>query len=258
MKFSRMFALTGLSAMAMTSAFAALYTQSVTLNGTTSFDGWDQNGFASNGVSYPGTAPWPTPIAPNATGSGDAGLFKVANGVGGGPYATGQPGLRNIYHGGTSSTPNTLGGTLKVADSTLVSGIQTVLFQIIISEAYGRDFYNYLAPVLKINGESGSHIFTYANLLAQEQNGTFPVPGGGEEPLYDNLWAFQWDVSGLGTVNSLEIEWSSVQHARIKGLQLDQSSAIHGDYFATVPEPGTIIALSAGALALLRRRKKNA
>jgi len=60
------------------------------------------------------------------------------------------------------------------------------------------------------------------------------------------------------SVNSLEIEWSSVQHARIKGLQLDQSSAVHGDVFAPVPEPATIVALSAGALALLRRRKKNA
>jgi len=195
LKFSRVFALTGLSAMAMSSGFAVLYTQSVDLDGTTSFDGWDGNGFAANGVGYPGTSPWPGPIATNMAGSGDAGLFKVGNGVGGGPYATGNPGVRNIYHGGQSTTPNTLGGTLKVGDSTLVGGIQTVLFQIIISEAYGRDFYNFLAPVLKINGESTPFGITYANLLAQEQNGTFPVPGGGEEPLYDNLWAFQWDVS---------------------------------------------------------------
>lgn len=256
MKSSRLFALAGLSAVAVSSAFPALYTVNVTLDGATQFDGWDGNGFAANGVNYPGTAPWPGPIASNVAGSGDAGLFKVANGPGGGPYPTGSAGLRNIYHGGTSAIPNTLGGTVMVGDSTLVAGIQTVAFQIVIGEAYGYDFFDHVAPVLTVNGETTSYTATYAHLLGQEQNGTFPVPGGGTEPLYDNLWGFQWDLSGLGTVTSLEITWSSVQHARIKGLQLDQSDEIHGDYFATVPEPATMAALGLGAAVLLRRRKK--
>ncbi len=256
MKSSRLFALAGLSAVAVSSAFSDLYTHTVTLNGTTQFDGWDGNGFAANGVNYPGTSPWPGPIVSNVAGSGDAGLFKVANGTGGGPYPTGSAGLRNIYHGGTSATPNTLGGTLKVGDSTLVAGIQTVVFQIIIGEAYGYDFFNHEAPVLTVNGETTSHTATFTHLLAQEQNGTFPVPGGGTEPLYDNLWGLQWDLAGLGDVTSLEITWSSVQHARIKGLQLDQSNQFQGDYFASVPEPGTMAALGLGAAALLRRRKK--
>lgn len=256
MKSSRIFALAGLSVVAVSSAFSVLYTQSVTLDGTTQFDGWDGNGFAANGVTYPGTSAWPGPIASNVAGSGDAGLFKVANGVGGGPYPTGSAGVRNVYHGGTSAIPNTLGGSLKVGDSTLVSGIQTVVFQIIISEAYGYDFYNEVAPVLTVNGGAMTYAATYTHLLDREQNGTFPVPGGGSEPLYDNLWGYQWDLSGLGSVTSLEISWSSVQHARIKGLQLDQSDEFNGDYFASVPEPGTMAALGLGAAVLLRRRKK--
>lgn len=242
--------------MAFSSAFATLYTYDLGLTGTKSFDGWDGNGFVANGVNYPGMGTWPGPMATNMAGSGDAGLIKVGNGVGGGPYATGSAGLRNIYHGGVSTVPNTLGGTLKVGDSTVVASAQTLFFQIIIAEAFGWDFYNDVAPILKINGQATTYAATFSHLLDREQNGTFEVPGGGTEPLYDNIYGMQWNLAGLGAVNSLEIEWSSVQHARIKGLQLDQTTDVYGDHFAAVPEPGTIVALSAGAIALLRRRKK--
>lgn len=260
MKISRMLAITGFAAMALSSAFATLYTQGVTLNGSTSFAGWDGNGFAANGVNYPGTGTWPGAVLPNAAGSDDSGLFKVANGVGGGPYPyySSAAQARAIYHGGQSSTPNTLGGTLKVSDATPVSGLQTIVFQVIIQEAFGYDFYSDVAPVLKINGAATTYAANFTHLISQEQNGTFTPPGGQPEPLYNNLYGFQWDVSGLGSINSFDLEWSSVQHALIFGLRLDESNQVHGDYFATVPEPGTMAALGLGAVALLRRRKKQA
>lgn len=246
MKFSRVLAFAGFAGMAMSSAFAVLNTQAVYLDGNTSFDGWDVGAFVRfNGVPYPGTAAWPNGIGSNVAGSEDATLEKAGNGVNGGPYPIGT----SIYHGGSSTTPNTLGGSLYVQDLTALSNVKTVAFQLIITDAYSYDFYDDIAPKLVVNGNSYSSNFFHE--LDSESVGDF-----GGEPAFAHLYAFQWDVSGLGAISSFEVAWSSVQHSRILGLQLDQSDAIHGDYFAAVPEPGTIVALSAGALALLRRRKK--
>ncbi len=230
------------------SSVLALDIKGVFLDGTTSFDGWDSDAFVSNGVRYPGYDAWPTGIGSNVSGSGDATLEKAGNGTGGGPYPTGG----SIYHGGSSATPNTLGGSLYVSELTALENVKTIAFQIIISDAYGYDFFDRVGPKLIVNGAELSATY-FHDLGSEPASGT---PTG--DPMFNNLYAYQWDVSSLGPISQFEISWSSVQHARILGLQLDQSDAIHGDYFAAVPEPGTIVALSAGALALLRRRKKKA
>jgi hypothetical protein len=83
-------------------------------------------------------------------------------------------------------------------------------------------------------------------LLSQVQTGTFTNPVTmQEEPIYENEWLVQWDVSGLGPITDFGIRFQGVQHAQLYELRLDQ-----GDAYTLVPEPATALQLLAGLLGL--------
>lgn len=244
------FVLLGLVSLSLARGSAQAAFVAPNLPGATQFDGWyDLSAAANPGYpGYPGTKAWPAPIGSAAAGSGDATLNKTGNGAGGGPY----PSSTYIYHGGTSSTPNTLGGSLAVSDATPVAGLETVVFQIKISEAYGYDLYNNAAPVLSYNGGAQSLVPTITQLVSAEQIGVFD-PGTGPEPIYTNEWLFQWDLSSLGSITDFTVGWSSVQHSLIYAVQLDQ-----GNTFVPVPEPSTLVLAGLAGVALVVARRRRA
>ncbi len=255
--------------------FAVPTTREMDLLGNRQFDGWATSaiiGSANSGFSgFPGSGVWPRAITSQTVhgihGDGDAGLYKAKNGTGGGPYPAGG----SIYFGGFSGDINNDGGTLAVYDSTPIVNVKTVTFQFVIGEAWTYDLWNRADPILKVNGvatnggaggalPTGTPVaLTYSEVLEREFNGTVEMPSGTEN-LYNNLRAYQWDLSSIvDPITSFSIEFTGVQHAQLYALQLDQSDAFmnYAAWQQPVPEPATIVALSAGALALMRRRKKN-
>ena len=253
------------------SAFAAAQSSphSISLGGTTQYDGWANftpTNFPGTG-NFPGGTPWANPLGSNTAGSGDATLRKTANGTGGGgPFVLSG----SIYSGGFSSTPNTFGGSLAVDDTTVVSGLKTVAFQLEIGEAFGYDLYNRVDPVLNYTyiptggspttASFSSTLFT-TRLAHVDTGASFTDPTTGlPQELFNNLYGYQWDLSGVaGTVTGISISFNTVQHSQIYSLQLDQSSQAHGSNVfvaAAVPEPTSLAALGLGAIALVRRRRK--
>ncbi|RYG37106.1 PEP-CTERM sorting domain-containing protein [bacterium] len=222
---------------------------------TVQSDFWnDVSGSANPGRgSFPGTGAWSAPIESNI--GGDAKLSKVSNGTGGGPYAASQ----SIYFGGFSGDVNNNGGTLAVSDFTPVANLKTVVFQLQMGEAWTYDLWNGAAPVLSYNGGTQSLAATYSDVIAREFTGTVTMPSG-EEPIYNNLRGYQWDLSGLSGITDFSISFTGVQHAQLYGLRLDQSDLAYGTPVGplpqAVPEPASMIALSLGAVAFLRRRRK--
>lgn len=221
------------------------------LAGTTQYDGWDGI-TAANYTGYgtfPGSGAWPAPIGSNQSGSGDADLSKVANGSGGGPYLASG----GIYSGGFAFTPNTLGGTLGVSDSTPVANLANVVFQVEISEAFGYDLFNDVLPKLSYNGGSQNLAPSFDTIVERVQNGTFDVPGGGTEPLYINTYLVQWDLSALSGITSFSVSFNTVQHSVVSEARLDQSDSYSA---LTVPAPASAALVGIGGLVAIRRRRK--
>lgn len=227
------------------------------LTGNTQYDSWysfSSSNYPGTG-SFPGTTMW-SPIA--SPDGGDGLLVKVANGSGGGPYV----GSSSIYFGGFSGDANVNGGTLAVTDSTPVSGLQTVAFQVKIGEATTYDFYNDVLPVLTITfADTSTQTIsaTYSTITEQLYNGTVTMPTG-EEPLYINTYLLLWDLSDVsGTITGISVDFTAVQHAQVYDLRLDQSDADEAAslYAAAVPEPAAVslLALGAGAMIMRRRRR---
>ncbi len=199
------------------------------LAGTTSYDGWSNfSRYTYSGlVPFPGTSDWPRPLDSSAAGSGDAEITRlaIADDRTGGPY----PAEDSLYFFSGSQVPNALGGTLRVADPSPLAGVKTVVLQIQIGEADGYDFVSPGGvPVLKVNGGAVGVASLTPVTIDRYLNGTFESPETGlDEPVYVNTWGFQWDVSGLGPINSIQIDFSAVTHAQIYAMRLDQSSATY-------------------------------
>jgi hypothetical protein len=236
---------------------ASAQLQSISLPGATDNDTWSALDSAVSGPGYggfPGSAAWPAPIG--STSGGDAGLMKISNGTGGGPY----PATGSIYFGGFSGDLNNNGGTLSVTDSTPVAGLANVVFQIEIGEAWTYDFYNDVLPVLSYTTGSGTvaGLAATAWSVAQVFTGTVAMPTG-EEPVYNNTYRLQWDLSGVAeTINAFSITFTGVQHAQLYAIQLDQSS-VYGSVVSAspVPEPASFAALAGlGVLGLAATRRR--
>jgi hypothetical protein len=221
------------------------------LGGNTESNGW----LTINSSVFPGTGGFPgmSMWAPlGSTTGGDAVIQKVSNGAAGGPYV----GSSSLYFGGFSSDLNVDGGTIAVVDSTPVANLANIVFQIQIGEALTFDFYNGVLPTLSYTTGSGTVSTISATnwtYLERYDNGTVTVPTG-EETVYINTYALQWDLSGVTEdITGFSISLTGVQHAQIYAMQLDQSDT----YVQVVPEPtaGTLAGLGAVALALRRRRR---
>lgn len=242
------FLLVAVSIFFLHSVPAAAQIVPVSLGGAVSYDGW-QDIIADNFTGYglfPGGSAWPSPIGSNAGGSGDAQLQRLAGGGGGGPF----PATESLYFGSNRQIPNELGGTLRIADETPVPSVRTVTLQIQIGQADGYDFQSPNGlPVLKSNGQSASLASRTPVLIGRIDYGTFPNPQtGADEPLYLNTWGFQWDVSALGTITSIQIDFSAVTHAQIYAMRLDQSSTAYTSSVFTASSDTRIIGLS-GSMA---------
>lgn len=223
----------------------------VTIPGNTGFPG------------FPGSGAWPHPIASQVDASvgsvgdtlGGAGLYKVANGPGGGPY----PASGSIYYGGFSGDANLNGGTLAVQDTTPLAGLGTIVFQVGIGEAWTYDFLNHELPTLTLTHSSGTTSgigASFSQVLSKFFNGTVTMPSG-EEDVYINQYALQWDVSGYSDISSFEVVFTGVQHAQLYGLTLTQSDVF--TQAVPVPEPTTYAMMMAGLGvigAVVRRRRK--
>lgn len=197
---------------------------------------------------FPGAAPWSSPISSQGQGDNSASLTKVS----GAAYPAGT----SIYFGGTVMTPNTNGAQLRVSDSTPVSSLTTIVFQIQFGEAMGYDFYNNVAPVLTFTAgaQSGTSVAaTYSGVTSRFANGTFD-PGTGPEPLYTNTYGFQWDLSGItAPITDFNITFNGVQHSSLYGMKLEQFDQNPGGNL--VPEPSFALLGGLGGLLLLRRKK---
>ena len=195
------------------------------LAGATSYDGWTNLSRYTypDFPGFPGTTDWPRPLAPLAPGSGDAEISRLtpaADGTGGA-----YPAEESLYFFSFLHIPNALGGTLRVGDATPLGGVRTVVLQMQIGEVEGYDFVSPGgAPALKVNGETVGRASLSPVLLNRFQSGTFPSPETGlDEPVFVNTWGFQWDVSSLGPISFLGIDFSAVTHAQIYAVRLDQS-----------------------------------
>lgn len=247
------FALVVLGSLATASAAVT----SISLGGTTTTEGWNSlsNTTISGYPGYPGTGNWPSPVASQVgtitAPDTRATLNKTSNGTQGGPYF----GNGYIYHGGTSSTPNILGGSLAIADATPLSGVRTVVFQIEINNPFGHSFHNATLPTLSYTagGTPATNVAASYSAIIDSKPGA-PFQGNAVDL---NTWALQWDLPA--GVSEFTIGWSSVQHAQIYALQLDQGSAVAlGSVLpAAVPEPASLALAAAGALIGLRRRRNS-
>ncbi len=235
--------------------------QTITLSGTTSFDGWASfsNTTMTGYGSYPGTGAWTGTygssvvgtIGSNVVGSADAYLSKVSNGTGGGPYVGGS----SIYFGGSSTVANTNGGALAITDETPLLGLETIVLQLEIGQVYGHSFFNDALPTLTYTYNDGtgdvtvsSVASTYSNILVQVQNGTMMG-----EPVYVNLYALQWDLSAVtGEIIDYTINFNAVQHAQVYAAQVNQSDTMT----QAVPEPSTYAMLIAGSAMLFWRMRR--
>jgi hypothetical protein len=112
-----------------------------------------------------------------------------------------------------------------VADPTPLGGVKTVVLQMQIGEVEGYDFVSPGgAPALKVNGETVGRASLSPVLINRFQSGTFYSEVTElDEPVFVNTWGFQWDVSSLGSISSLGIDFSAVTHAQIYAVRLDQS-----------------------------------
>ncbi|MEM1166149.1 MAG: hypothetical protein AAGI30_07645 [Planctomycetota bacterium] len=256
-------------------------------SGNTDFDAWDNLTITNPQIaaadpafpSFSGsTSPWPEGIESALTGiqtvindngtpgdplddfeedivvvtdeTGDAVFDRVAG-------TSGYPAGASIY--------NSFGtGTYTVSDTNVLPGLETVLFQIELGAGVenffgpeGTQVPGFFSPttgggepVLNFNGGSQELAPVYEDSFAGPRAFSVPIPGipGGTTIIF----AFQWDLAGLGPISSYEIVWTTIEFGTSYAIQLDSSST-----FSLVPTPGAVSLLAVAGLAAARRRRSN-
>ena len=240
-------AITSSAIVASTTAIASGQFIDPNLSGDTQFDGWDTLNrslpqIADNDAAwptFPGATPWPEGIGSYLTFgtadrsdddvTGDA-VFNKTSGFG--------------YPAGFSIYASPFGnGTFEVADNTVVSNIETVVFQIEIGTgsaptALSGD------PTLTINGTTQVALFNDFLLSSG-------VSDTGFGPVNVDARAYQWDLRGLGPITSFAVDFAPAgTSTTITALQLDQ-----GNVFTAIPAPGAALTVGAAGVIAARRRR---
>lgn len=212
------------------------------LQGTTRTDGWENMiSFVYSGVltppGFPGSASWTTSIEANQSGSNGGGEFIKTS-------LNGYPASAGVY------SPFTLSG-YRVFSNSPLSSAETIVFQIYMTTGEGGSALSTL-PTLNLNGGTQALAANFSALTYNQMSGT--VPGGGDgEPLFDQVLAYQWDLSAFDSqITSFQINFNVTSHSTIYGLQVDQSSV----FAAVVPEPGSAGLFAVAAICWVMRRKK--
>ena len=243
-------------------------------------------------VNTGGTAAALNKVA-NGNGTGALGKFNADGtrnstawgGTGFGPYPAGD----SLYAISFSNEPNTKGGTLGVFEANPVANLSNVVFQVELGSANGYDFYEPSVGATTALGTAGSRQVgsltvtdyfptlnltlannttvslnaTYAELSAKGFNGTIEMPTGTDgaledQPIWINLYAFQWDLRGYNNIASYNITWNVVEHTQTYAARLTQSDVFNQVVATAVPEPQTYALMLAGMGMMgvvLRRRK---
>lgn len=225
--------------------------------GATSYSAWTNLGvsYGGYGGNFPGPSNWPAPIPANA-GSTTASINRTSGGApGSGPYITRNPitdtngapiSTGSIYFGSFSGATNVLGGTVRLAESSALSGVQSIVFQIQIGEVFGYDFFEPSGfPALTLDGDSSAIPVSFTNLVNSFENGIDPQFG---TPVFINTWGYQWNLTNGQIPASYAITMSGVAHSQIYALRLDSTTVLQQQ--AVVPEPSVVSLLLAGGLLL--------
>ncbi|MDQ8195860.1 PEP-CTERM sorting domain-containing protein [Coraliomargarita sp. SDUM461004] len=264
--------------------------QQIELGGMTKSDGWYNLSSATktktvHGQEYtfPGitgyptffgsTGAWPSSIESqlNSSVATPAELVKTANGLGGGPFPSGD----SMYYGSFGTDPNAYGGSLAVQEANPLTSLQTVTFQVQFGGAWTYDFVDNQTTGLEVGAlttasyfpqltltlqDSSTQTLTadWASLMVNAYNGTVEMPSG-DEDVFINLYGFQWDLSSYDNIVSFDVEFSGVEHAQLYALQLDQSTQAYTSSVLPVPEPASasaILGVAVIAFVAARRRKR--
>jgi len=197
------------------------------LSGNTAFHGWEalHNGYydpADHGGGYPGSADWALPMVANE-GEAEAELMKVSG--------TGYPGSSSLY--------SSAGGVFSVSDDDPLPGLQTLVFSISIGAGTTGDIVT--GPTLSVNGGTsiGAADQTWDLGSSQATIGGFEVT--------QTRYSYQWDLSGFGSgVDSYDIRFSTGEHAQTYAMQLDEGDSFSSANPTAIPEPSTLLLLTAG------------
>lgn len=213
------------------SASAAITTG---LPGNTEHEGWDQlnSSTYTSAAGFPGYPdagdPWPTAIAANVAGSAQSAEFSKVSG--GGYFAT-----SSLYDAG-------LGGSYRVADSSPLASLATIVLQVDAGTSIG------IPPVLNYNGGSQELAPDDFALTEGDYLSGF---GGPVAPTLNHVW--QWDTRGLD-ISSYEIIWGSNPDEHLTQYEVSLDT---GDLFVqTIPEPSPVLLLSLLPFAACLRRQR--
>lgn len=225
-------------------------------SGNTEYEGWlglsrtnNQQVIDANAGPNPfpdffgSTSLWPEAIVPDAPGSaGNASFDKISGG--------GYPAGESIYN---SFNP----GTYTIVNNNALAGVENVLFQLELGAGFTEfgpngipGFFDVAPgsmPVLNYNG--GTQALAATVELSFPGGRSFPNPGPGPATINSEIFAFQWDLSGLGPITSYDIVWTGIAFGTNYQMQLDSS-----DVFTAVPTPGSAALLGLAGFAAMRRR----